>query len=167
MFVGAVSPPTYHLRLGPTTDMWRAITTSAVLNGQINCRPPKAALWPWQHSRPNCTTLGFQPGEQRCSLPLSCLCFIIFFRRCFGRDWLRQDQTRRTEWLTLTVDQKLLTGERWPWGFSSGQIIISNYTFVYFKVKAKFEREVWAHQASFQANFQDSGPALIFLGLVF
>ena len=54
------------------------ITTSAVLNGQINCRPPKAALWLWQHSRPNCTTLGFQPGEQRCSLPLSCLCFIIF-----------------------------------------------------------------------------------------
>ena len=39
--------------------------------------------------------------------------FYNFFRRCFGRDWLRQDQTRRTEWLRLTVDQELLTGERW------------------------------------------------------
>ena len=65
------------------------------------------------------------------------------------------------------MDQELLKGERWRGGFSSEQIIFSNFTFVYFKVKAKFEREVWAHQASFQANFQDSGPALIFLWLVF
>ena len=110
MFVGAVSPPTCHLQLGPTTDMWTAITISAVLNGQRNCLPPKAALWPWQHSRPICASLGFQPWEQRCSLPLSCLRFIIFSGGASGK----------TGWGTIKQGEQ--SGRRGQWIRNSSKV---------------------------------------------